>query len=64
VRQPPALEGGYGLFDQGPGAGPVDLLLTGRERVPPAAVGHLDRAAGTLVALLGPAGQVDRTTQR
>jgi hypothetical protein len=58
AEDPPGLEGGDGLFDQGPDlcVGSVDGLLTGGEAVPPAAAGETDRAARALVALVRPAG--------
>ena len=58
AEDPPGLEGGDGLFDQGPDlcVGSVDGLLPDGEAVPPVAVWEADRAACALVALVRPAG--------
>lgn len=58
AEDPPGLEGRDGLFDKGADlrVGPIDCLLTGRKRLPSAAVGNPDRAVCALVALVRPAG--------
>lgn len=50
AKEPPGLEGGHGLLDEGAdlGMGPIDRLLTGGKGLPPPR--GTDRAAGTPVA--------------
>lgn len=57
AEEPSGLEGGDGLFDQGPHLrmGPVDGPLAGGEAAPPAAGREADRAARAPVALVRPA---------
>jgi hypothetical protein len=49
AEEPPGLEGGNGLFDEGPDfrVGAVDCLLALGQVFPPASVGDSNRASGT-----------------
>lgn len=63
-QQAPGLQGGHGLLAEGPDAGvhSFDRALTCRKAIPPAAKGHPNDAARTLVTLVHPAGQ-DRLSE-
>ena len=58
AEEPPGLEGGDGLLDEGPDlcVGPVHRLLACGEDLPPSPARDADRAAGAPVALVRPAG--------
>lgn len=57
AEEPPGLEGGDGLLDEGSDlrVGPVHRLLARGEGLPPPPARDADRAPGTSVSLVGPA---------
>ncbi|GAB2448184.1 hypothetical protein GCM10027162_51810 [Streptomyces incanus] len=57
AEEPPGLEGGHGLFNECADlrVGPVDSLLADGKGLPKSPARDADRAAGTPVALVGPA---------
>lgn len=60
TQEPPGLEGGHGLFDEGTDlrVGPVDRLLIGGQGVPAPSVRSADGAVGAAVAIVRRAGDV------
>ena len=60
AKEPPGLEAGHGLFAERPDlcVRAVNGLLTCGEFLPSSPVGHADSAAGALVRLVRPAGNV------
>ena len=61
AEEPPGLEGGHGLFDQGSDlcVSPVDGFLAPGKGLPATPARDTDRASGTPVPLVGPALDAD-----